>query len=130
MWLGDLRHLHQSSAAYGAREREGGCERPLDYRRLGESGGPLSEHQSWNWGRVRLFIIVAYHDWVREASMDRLGIKLSGSTARLATTAPPAAAGAPSAPVLASEGGIGPPNRLDCVSCTHETKQNKINACI
>ena len=69
---------------------------------IAECGGPPPHHQSWYWGRVRLFIIVAHHGWAaaiadaREAGMDRLGIRLSGAAAaRAAAPAPPAAVAGP-----------------------------------
>lgn len=113
LWLADLREQLQTASSFGTRERE-------EVRGLlviTECGGPPADHQSWFWGRVRLYIVVAHHGWAaaiadaREAGMDRLGIRLSGAAAaRAAAPAPPAAvAGAP--PVAAASGGRSRPSR-------------------
>ena len=56
LWLEDLRQQLQTSAHFGVRERE----KVRGLLVIGETSGPLREHQAWYWGRVRLFIVVAH----------------------------------------------------------------------
>ena len=82
-----------------------------------ECGGPPPSHQSWFWGRVRLYIIVAHHGWAaaiadaREAGMDRLGIHLSGTAAARAAAPSPSAAVAGPPPLAGAAGGRSRPSR-------------------
>ena len=97
LWLQELRAQLTSSPRFGVREKE-------EVRGLliiGESGGPPAEHHSWFWGRIRLFLIIAFHGWgaavddARTSDMTRLGIQLSPAAAQPA--AQPAAQGGVSA---------------------------------
>ena len=84
LWLEELRSQLDKSPHFGVREREEARGLLI----IGESAGPPPEHQSWYWGRVRLYLIIAHQGWAaavrdsRTTGMERLGIHLSPAAAQ------------------------------------------------
>lgn len=94
LWIAELRRQMGASAHYGIREKEEARGLLI----IGEGAGPPSEHQTWYWGRVRLFLIIAHQGWAaavrdsRTADMERLGIRLTPAAAQPPAAPRPAAA--------------------------------------